>query len=59
MMMKRVACTFVALTLAGCGGGDGAGIPAELVGTYTTTLEQSDLPADPAIGSSTAVQRGS
>jgi hypothetical protein len=49
MNHKSVACTFVALTLAGCGGGDGAVIPTELVGTYTTTLEQGDLPADPAI----------
>ncbi|HEU5263585.1 MAG TPA: hypothetical protein VFU34_03035 [Gaiellaceae bacterium] len=48
MKHLAVACTFVALGLAGCGGGGGSGIPAELVGTYTTTLEQGDLPADPA-----------
>ena len=37
-----------ALALTGCGGSSTShdGVPAELVGTYTTTLEQSDVPAD-------------
>jgi hypothetical protein len=39
-----------ALALAGCGGGSSSeeGIPSEVVGTYTTTLAQSDIPADAA-----------
>ena len=44
-------CGLAALSLAvaGCGGGEGDdGIPAELVGTYTTTLEAGDIPANPA-----------
>jgi hypothetical protein len=48
MRYMSVALAFVALALAGCGGGSGGGIPAELVGTYTTTLEEADLPANPA-----------
>jgi hypothetical protein len=39
----------VAPSLSGCGGGSGSGSgapPAELVGTYTTTLDASDLPAN-------------
>jgi hypothetical protein len=41
-----IACALAALVLAGCGGGSNAedAVPAELVGTYTTTLEKSDLP---------------
>lgn len=41
-----IVCVLTALALAGCGGGSDAGdaVPAELVGTYTTTLERSDLP---------------
>jgi hypothetical protein len=37
-----------ALVLTGCGGSSTTddGVPAELVGTYTTTLEQSSVPAD-------------
>jgi hypothetical protein len=36
------------LVLAGCGGGSGSdgSPPAELVGTYTTTLEADDIPAN-------------
>jgi hypothetical protein len=36
------------LALAGCAGGSSSGdsVPSELVGTYTTTLEQSDIPAN-------------
>jgi len=42
------ALAAVSLALAGCGGGGGGdGIPAELVGTYTTTLEAGDIPANP------------
>lgn len=35
-----------ALTLTGCGGGSASdeGPPAQLVGTYSTTLEQGDIP---------------
>jgi hypothetical protein len=38
------------LALAGCGGGSSSdeGVPTELVGTYTTTLEPSDIPANAA-----------
>lgn len=41
-----IVCVLTALALAGCGGGSDAedAVPAELVGTYTTTLEKSDLP---------------
>jgi hypothetical protein len=35
----------LAVALSGCGGSDSEeGVPAELVGTYTTTLQASDLP---------------
>jgi hypothetical protein len=39
-----------ALAVVGCGGGSSSseGVPTELVGTYTTTLEQSDIPANAA-----------
>jgi hypothetical protein len=38
------------LALAGCGGGSSSdeGVPTELVGTYTTTLEPADIPANAA-----------
>jgi hypothetical protein len=37
-----------ALALCGCGGSSSSSdtVPAELIGTYTTTLEQSDIPAN-------------
>jgi hypothetical protein len=42
-----VSCLVVVAALPGCGaGGNDEGVPAELVGTYTTTLEQSDIPAN-------------
>jgi hypothetical protein len=48
-MSKLILVFAVAvLALAGCGGGsesDGA-VPTELVGTYTTTLDDSDIPAN-------------
>jgi hypothetical protein len=35
--------------LSGCGGSDSEeGVPPELVGTYTTTLEEGDIPPNPA-----------
>ena len=46
------------LAAPGCGGarpGDEGGIPSELVGSYTTTLEQSDIPANPLPQSSRPV----
>jgi hypothetical protein len=46
MRIAAIACAVVPLGLAGCGGGD-AGVPAELAGTYVTTLQQTDLPANP------------
>lgn len=51
-MTKRlillVAAGTLALALSGCGGSDSEeGVPAELVGNYTTTLEKGDLPDDP------------
>ena len=51
MRKLPLVCALAALplALAGCGGGGGGdGIPAELVGTYTTTLEAGDIPANPA-----------
>jgi hypothetical protein len=38
------------LALAGCGGGSSSdeGVPTDLVGTYTTTLESADIPANAA-----------
>jgi hypothetical protein len=43
---------FVALlvfAMSGCGGSDSEkGVPADLVGTYTTTLQPADIPADAA-----------
>jgi hypothetical protein len=42
-----VAVVVSTAAVAGCGGEEEAtGIPAELVGTYATTLEDGDLPAD-------------
>lgn len=39
-----------ALSMAGCGGSSNEEeIPAELVGTYTTTLERSDFPQPPPL----------
>jgi hypothetical protein len=39
----------LATALVGCGGSDSeAGVPPELVGTYTTTLAKSDIPANAA-----------
>jgi hypothetical protein len=50
--------SLLVLVCASCGGGDesaspaastesqAAAVPAELIGTYTTTLEQSDIPAN-------------
>jgi hypothetical protein len=37
-----------AVAVSGCGGGSSSAedVPPELVGTYTTTLEQSDIPKD-------------
>jgi hypothetical protein len=46
MRITAIACLVAALGLAGCGGGD-AGVPAELAGTYVTTLKATDLPANP------------
>jgi hypothetical protein len=35
--------------IGGCGGSDSEeGVPADLVGTYTTTLQPADIPADAA-----------
>lgn len=39
------ACVLGVAGLGGCGGsGDESAVPAELEGTYVTTLEQSDIP---------------
>ena len=48
MRARLVILGTCALTLASCGGGSASdeGVPAELVGTYTTTLEQGDIPAN-------------
>jgi hypothetical protein len=47
MRLTGIVCVVAALGLAGCGGGGGdAGVPAELAGTYVTTLEDEDLPAN-------------
>ena len=44
-----VSCLVVPAALSGCGGGgNDEGVPAELVGTYTTTLEQSDFAGNAA-----------
>jgi hypothetical protein len=45
-----VSCLVVVLAaVSGCGsGGNDDGVPAELVGTYTTTLEQSDFAGNTA-----------
>jgi hypothetical protein len=50
----RALITVAATTfaLAGCGGSDSSGdggIPSELVGTYRTTLQASDLPDPPPV----------
>jgi hypothetical protein len=50
-MTKRliliVAAGTLALTLSGCGGSDSEeGVPSQLAGTYVTTLEDDDLPAN-------------
>jgi hypothetical protein len=48
MSKLTLVCAVAVLALAGCGGGsesEGA-IPAELVGTYTTTLDDGDIPAN-------------
>src|SRR5262245_9090470 len=37
-------CTLAVFAVAGCGGGEDEGIPAELVGAYTTTIRADDLP---------------
>jgi hypothetical protein len=44
--IAAIACAFAALGLAGCGGGESGVVPAELAGTYVTTLEAGDLPAN-------------
>ena len=50
--MKAIAVLALAATaaivLVGCGGGgdEPAGVPAELAGTYVTTLEDADIPSD-------------
>jgi hypothetical protein len=49
--MPLAAALALALSvLGGCGGGSDAddGVPAELVGRYTTTLQASDIPANSA-----------
>jgi hypothetical protein len=47
MTKPTLVCALIALCLAGCGGGsDDSAVPAELSGTYTAVLEQSDLPAN-------------
>jgi hypothetical protein len=47
MRIAAITCAFAALGLAGCGGGGGEEVvPAELAGTYVTTLEASDVPAN-------------
>ena len=44
-----VSCLVVLAAVSGCGsGGNDEGVPAELVGTYTTTLEQSDFAGNAA-----------
>jgi hypothetical protein len=44
------ALSACAIALAGCGGSSSSeeAVPSELVGTYTSTLEQSDLPKNAA-----------
>ena len=53
MSVVRVALfalgTLCALTLSGCGGSDSEeGVPPELVGTYTTMLDEGDIPPNSA-----------
>jgi len=50
MRKLTFVCALAALplALAGCGGGGDEGVPAQLVGTYTTTLEAGDIPENPA-----------
>ena len=45
MSKLTFVCVLTGLALAGCGGssGDDGAVPAELVGTYTTTLEDADI----------------
>ena len=47
-MIRAIVCVgallLVSSALAGCGGGSDSGVPEELIGTYTTTLEAADLP---------------
>jgi len=49
---RATLCVLVgalALALSGCGGSDSEeGVPPELVGTYTTTLEEGDIPPNSA-----------
>ena len=50
MSKLKLICVLAVLALAGCGGGsesDGA-VPTELVGTYTTTLDDADIPPNSA-----------
>jgi hypothetical protein len=50
--MSKLTLVFVlaVLALAGCGGSseDDGAVPAELVGTYTTTLDNGDIPPNAA-----------
>jgi hypothetical protein len=50
--MSKLTLVFVlaVLALAGCGGSseDDGAVPAELVGTYTTTLNDGDIPPNAA-----------
>jgi hypothetical protein len=50
MTGARLICVLAVLALAGCGAGsesDGA-VPTELVGAYTTTLDDADIPPNSA-----------
>jgi hypothetical protein len=50
MNRVRFVCAVALVALAGCGGDSDAeeGVPAELVGTYTTTLAEGDIPPNSA-----------
>jgi hypothetical protein len=46
-LVLLMAAGILALALSGCGGSDSEeGVPSELAGTYVTTLEDEDVPAD-------------